>query len=100
MKDFWGVVQKATSTPMQEPRLRTDSSIKLNNDNGVSPIQSKRPNISSQELSKDLIDLDQDNSIKKLNDIDTSNLSNLRLGDKTMGTANKNNKQSRTKSQF
>jgi hypothetical protein len=59
-REFWGI------EPI--PKANTD---------GVSPIQTRKPNNSSQDMSKDLIELDNDNAMKKLDDmIDTSILNN------------------------
>ncbi|CDW76981.1 UNKNOWN [Stylonychia lemnae] len=61
----------------------------INEDNGVSPIQKKKPNNSDQDLSKDLIDLDNDQQLKNLEGLDESKISHcVDTSDKTGSNKN------------
>jgi hypothetical protein len=42
-------------------------------------------------MSKDLIDLDNDNALRRLDEMNSSNISDIRCGDKTMGAERKKN---------
>eukprot|EP00347_Sterkiella_histriomuscorum_P008686 403344143 len=69
VKSFWGVES------VKKQKVFQHSEYDINKDSGVSPIQKKKPNNSSQDMSKDLLDLENEGEAKNLDAFEESKIS-------------------------